>query len=359
VVHGRGGGAYCFGGHVDLLVPITQEPKVGVMTADARVRCPRCDYDQHGVVASWKSSCPLIGRCSECGLDLLWRDLLNPAFAYEPTFFELAKSRFGMAFAITTLRTLRPRSFWRWVHMEYRIAWVRAAVLGLGGAAVFHLTATAAVVCAAVLIQWGSWPPAQVWNQTQRWVAMSLCPGLGDELTPLYWHGSDWGRKWNPWPVHTVLWTAMTPLAFVLLPATLRRAKVRPAHLRRILLYSLAPLPLVLAAWRAPTLMVELFEHYVIAPIAVRRGPGPLSGIWPAEQWCRVVLRVFNRWRDIWQILLGGGFVLLWWRAAARHYLRLPSSGMVAIALTVLAGLAALLLLVLIPGVSALLVSGL
>ena len=35
------------------------------------IGCPRCGYDQRGMVESWTLQCPLTGECAECGLALL------------------------------------------------------------------------------------------------------------------------------------------------------------------------------------------------------------------------------------------------------------------------------------------------
>lgn len=47
-------------------------------------RCPRCGYDQSGEVQTWRSACPLHGRCPECGLEFRWRYVLH-ARAIGPT----------------------------------------------------------------------------------------------------------------------------------------------------------------------------------------------------------------------------------------------------------------------------------
>jgi hypothetical protein len=39
--------------------------------------CPRCGHDLRGPQAGWGDACPLGGRCSECGLDFAWGDVLS------------------------------------------------------------------------------------------------------------------------------------------------------------------------------------------------------------------------------------------------------------------------------------------
>ena len=39
--------------------------------------CPSCGYDQSGLIATWESSCPLTGTCTECGSDLDFIEMLH------------------------------------------------------------------------------------------------------------------------------------------------------------------------------------------------------------------------------------------------------------------------------------------
>ena len=45
--------------------------------------CPRCGYELRGIVDSWTESCPLLGVCSECGLEFKWSEVFCPD-KYEP-----------------------------------------------------------------------------------------------------------------------------------------------------------------------------------------------------------------------------------------------------------------------------------
>ena len=40
--------------------------------------CPRFGYHLSAPTLGWGESCPLGGRCSECGLEFGWRDVLGP-----------------------------------------------------------------------------------------------------------------------------------------------------------------------------------------------------------------------------------------------------------------------------------------
>jgi hypothetical protein len=99
--------------------------------------CPRCGYDQRGIVDTWAEACPLDGRCSECGLEFAWADVLRPDRQREVRFVEHAPastSRFDLRVPLAAWRTLvwsltiwlfarrvkmqhktEPRRWWTWV----------------------------------------------------------------------------------------------------------------------------------------------------------------------------------------------------------------------------------------------------
>jgi len=52
-------------------------------SAERKIQCPRCGYDLRGVMSLWQESCPLLGKCSECGLDYEWSIVTQPE-KYEP-----------------------------------------------------------------------------------------------------------------------------------------------------------------------------------------------------------------------------------------------------------------------------------
>ena len=111
--------------------------------------------------------------------------------------------------------------------------------------------------------------------------------------------------------VRVVVTTLALPVTFVLLPITLRRAQVRPAHIARIWLYSLIGPGVSMMMWTAAYATARGLEL----------------------RWLR---RALNPW--IWDLDIGlprrlnGGVVVIlligvwmwaWWTCAARQYLRL------------------------------------
>jgi hypothetical protein len=100
---------------------------------------------------------------------------------------------------------------------------------------------------------------------------------------------------------------ALFPIAFILLPVSRRRAKVRWAHLWRITAYS-AFIPVIVA-------IICLAGHNL-----------SLMGVnWP------ILARLEQN-----MALATLIFVPIWWAAAIRHYLRMPHAVPVAVLLTLM-----------------------
>jgi hypothetical protein len=89
--------------------------------------CPRCGYDQRGVIATWKESCPLTGVCTECGLAFVWCEVLRPE-KFEPRWcieFEPKARRLVWAAMRTYFRSFLPWQFWSRLKMSDAIHWRR------------------------------------------------------------------------------------------------------------------------------------------------------------------------------------------------------------------------------------------
>ena len=108
--------------------------------------CYRCGYDLSGHMATWESSCPVQGQCSECGLEFFWREILREDEQANPRHVEHCPRR---AIPVAAVRTLLwcilPWVFWNRVkmHHEPRVrrmaAWLLIVLLGaqvFSGAAV-------------------------------------------------------------------------------------------------------------------------------------------------------------------------------------------------------------------------------
>lgn len=79
-----------------------------------RRACFVCGYDQTGMIASWKDSCPLRGACSECGAMIEWSELFRPELYEQKRFSEHPEARFPRDCVRTVWKALLPMHFWSW-----------------------------------------------------------------------------------------------------------------------------------------------------------------------------------------------------------------------------------------------------
>jgi hypothetical protein len=271
--------------------------------------------------------------------------VLNDRLRERAKFFEAAQDHLGRALLLTTRRALRPWLFWRWVVLEYRPRPGRTLVGVLAGFVLVQASLLA-VIGAVVVLQW-----------------------LVDAV-------SGHGQRWNPYVMNTWWWQvvrfampwefayahydttgpllslglmvqAVMPSTFVLLPWTLRRAKVRSGHLVRVGLWSFVGVPMVLGLVELLIFGLDL-TNWVFSYITPRRSPFVFTR---AEEIIGALLspllteldRVFPTALLAWTVL--------WWGFAAGRYLKLPRPWLLAGVMGALAVLEAMVLGFLIPEV--------
>jgi len=93
------------------------------LKAKRNAQCPRCGYDLRGVMSLWEASCPLMGKCSECGLDYEWAIVSQPekyepgwCVEFSPGWLSVPKSAFK-----TFCCSFVPWYFWSRLHMSYSL----------------------------------------------------------------------------------------------------------------------------------------------------------------------------------------------------------------------------------------------
>jgi hypothetical protein len=88
------------------------------------VNCPRCGYDQRGLIHSWQESCPLEATCTECGLTYQCAETFLPEKFEPPWCVEYCSPRpvtFVWSCAVTFTRSFVPWQFWSRLRMSDRI----------------------------------------------------------------------------------------------------------------------------------------------------------------------------------------------------------------------------------------------
>jgi hypothetical protein len=256
-------------------------------------QCPRCGYDQSGVVESWHSTCPLAGVCSECGLELEWRLLLNPQLSGPPWSFEQAESALALRCFLTSLRTLLPWRMWRELHLAHRIRSGRLFAFAAVGACVWY----------GLIHLQAAW--AAGWFAPRWWV---LPHSFAEWLELIVWpYGAPaldgWAAVLGAMLLVGFLPVLLMGLWMSVLGTTLSLARVRKAHLWRGIIYGI-PGGVMLVPLMAA--LVLAFSTVVSAPadsvVAMTLGP---------------VIALYLCW------------VGAWWLAFVKHYLRLARSGLI------------------------------
>lgn len=322
------------------------QPELFATTA----RCPRCAYDLRGAMSAWAESCPLQGRCAECGLEFSWAHVLCPGKFEPPWCVEFApRRRWMMAEAATSLRSLRPWPFWSSIRMSMPLRPRRLLTHVL-------VLPVLAMVVAYIVVQAGT--AASVLYRVRQVMGPSVpLPSYGAAIRDAVFTPSSSIRK-GPVPyvapreLHEALleldgpavlpevamgatvsvltmslWLGLLlPASFVLLPVSRRRARVRWEHLARVAVYGM----IVPAALLAAATVLAGAGLALDSGLLVRAGQFLLwFGMLPA--------------------------IVLWWTAAIGRYLRMPHGLGVAVLLSILC----LLLLPALLGLAALGISSL
>lgn len=292
----------------------------GDRAAIAEPICPRCGYDLSGACASWSGSCPLHGICAECGLDFRWRDILHPNHAVPSWFFEHATMNRAGAFFRTVRRSFTPWTFWRQVRLHYGVRTFRLCTVALAALLVAHLIIGGSSLLMMERIQ-------KVFGRGGLFgFAPLLPPGLPDSAyAAAYaaWPYSTLGAVDgatagdSPWLVLAFGCFLFTPAAFLVLPTTLQRCRVRGAHLFRVACYSLVGLPLI-------TLVACVLQTFA-PPWQWFRGLA-------TDPYSQAFLGHFGSLP-----ILGIAWLAVFWWFAATRYLKLPHAAGVVATMIVLA----------------------
>ncbi len=293
--------------------------------------CPRCGYDLRGAVAGWAECCPLAGTCTECGLELEWGLLLNPALQCPRWCVEYSNGAWGLPrrAARTLVRSFRPWSFWRALRMTDEIRWRRlagyVAVLAVGLYAAFTVAHTVLAYGVVGGVSWKLYTSTgTIGPVTVGWYDCILAG-----LTPLSGSAiggateSSFGIVTSYWNTVLVLGAVlgaghwMCAAGFVALPLSLRMARVRFAHVHRIALYGMALL--------LPPILLRLagiaLSHQTSLGITAA---GDLLN--DAADWCA------------WAVIPAE---IAWWSVATGCYLRMPHAWAVGAAVVTMASLTA------------------
>ena len=169
--------------------------------------CPLCGYNLRGLVEP---------RCPECGYAFAWRELLSPAFREHPYLFEHAKAHLRRSFWKTATAGLRPARFWTSIHPTQPSRVRRLLIYWFACAAVYLIG------LGCVAFGW-LWVLAREYD-------MPLT-----RMSAYEWLGWAWAVAWMLLPL---AWPWLTLAALMVFRVSMRRARVKSAHVMRCVLYS-------------------------------------------------------------------------------------------------------------------------
>lgn len=268
------------------------------------------------------------GVCSECGLRFTWGSLLNHKLRAASWLFEHVRGVWSTIRASLRngVSSLRGGRWWRRVRMEHAVrpwrlvahwlVWMMVAEIGLGAVA----------AAGGAFWQYGNALTYSRWTMTPFvWTS-----AFSDAMVNEAWRGFVWPWRGNEYEnldltdfavIHTLAGVGMGA-ALCLLPVTMMRMRVRPAHLLRGVGHAAPVVAVGIIAWLAGDLVLSVNRS---------GGPNQLGMFGPPDD--RLILSL-----AVWCVMG------LWWWRFVREYLRLPRAGWVAVLLFIVALLGAIVL---------------
>ena len=234
----------------------TNEPRPDGAAFAADLTCPLCGYNLRGLAEP---------RCPECGFTFQWAELLDEQRTRHPWLFEHGRGRNVRVFLATYVRTCRPNRFWQGI--------TPANPVRLGRLALYWLLVSLPLLLSVAAFGLAT-VPAQVTEMAARAPAERapylplLATGASVYLPRTNYRGpltaaaldaeypSPWSATFVFWAwshvdlrlkdgtgpmavaaVAFVVWPWLTAAALLLFQKSMRRAKVRPAHVLRVAIY--------------------------------------------------------------------------------------------------------------------------
>lgn len=269
------------------------------ISTDASVLCPLCEYDLRGLTEP---------RCPECGYRFTWEELNDPALRLHPYAFEHHPERNVSSFRQTLLGGLRPGRFWRTLFptqpsrpRRILLYWLIVAFSCIG---VLALQLTRTIVAfdadraseqrgviadfpsydaktkALLLARYGS-VTAAASDAYPRWPSWRFVRQLPNAHLP---------QNLMIGVIVWVLWPWVTLAGLMIFQASMRRARVRPIHVLRCVIYAGD----VAVFWAAAMMMLVAYDVYSRGLMPRPWGPSSTARLMP---WTSIVLLLVVTWR--------------------------------------------------------------
>lgn len=266
-------------------VPATRQQAAESADPREAVRCPLCDYDLRGLTEP---------RCPECGYRFAWADLTDPARRRHRYLFEHHPEHGVWSFVMTLLGGLRPARFWTSIHPAQRSSPRRLALYAL----VMSL-ALAAVVAGHYALYF---PEAAATARSRRASLATFYPpgsqrlqlllqqfpslqAFLDEFEPVPPDRRFYRRAWEQesrWAVRLacfwLVWPWLLFATLLVFRVSMRRARIRPAHVLRCVVYGF-DVVLWVAVAGAAAVALRALQWYRLVP----RTWGPPRALIPTD----------------------------------------------------------------------------
>jgi len=188
--------------------------------------CPLCEYNLRGLTEP---------RCPECGYRCTWAELLHPDRYRHPYLFEDHPRRNVVSFIRTFVGSFFPQRFWASLKPSHAPKPRRLALYWV-------------LTTAIVLLGWGA-------VVADQWVSMQSQfknPGTHPVANPTYPTVVIMNGPWNQFGnaqgsilaeslLIGLAWPIATFAVLTIFQASMRRAKVRPIHVMRCVVYGYSP----------------------------------------------------------------------------------------------------------------------
>lgn len=210
-------------------------------------RCNRCNYDL-SAVAPAKPAVNARGRCSECGLEFDWEDMLHPVRLDIRGFFEHApKGNVLMSACRTLTWCLWPPVFWSRVRIESRVIprrwwWLLGALLiiklpllysgargGMMSMTIHQIHPVHSWIVPMYVVETATHGAVE-FNLTWGYTSCNSAESFVPRLDGVSWQGSDHSAS-------VALLVGVPPLMLLCMTSVRRRARLRAVHVWRAAVY--------------------------------------------------------------------------------------------------------------------------
>jgi hypothetical protein len=206
-----------------------------------KIECPLCLYNLRGLIEP---------RCPECGYRFEWAELLDPHRRRHPYLFEHHPKRNIRSFLRTLVGGLRPLKFWNQLNPAQSLSVKRLVIYWLLCSSFLLLAPVVevmkiAVHAARVNANSRSYPVVIISGYPPQQFGSSVATAAPMPPSQAFFR-----QVWQQLPYYPVvysscltvmtilLWPLLTFAALMIFQASMRKAKIRSAHVLRCVVYS-------------------------------------------------------------------------------------------------------------------------